>query len=293
MHRISGWRPFPLGWPVLCICGGDRSINIAATESELTAGRGYETLFVPALFKPWAKHLLDGAGIEVNSHVLDVACGSGVLARHAYARSGRSGRVVGLDPAPGMIAAASEVEPGIEWVLGSAEALPFDGATFDRVVSQFGIMFFQDRPKAVSEMHRVMKPGGRLAVAAWRSIEHNPAYGEIVAVLDEQVGTEAGDAVRMPFCLGDPEEIVDMLSGVGFRDIGVETKVEQARFPSSRTMVEAELRGWLPLFGINLGEQEIAGVLARSDARLARYATASGEAVFPASAYIVTAQKAA
>jgi len=123
-----------------------------ATQEELQAGRGYETLFVPALFAPWTRHVLEGAAVQEGAHVLDIACGSGVLARAALERSGNSGRVVGLDPAPGMIAAANEVEPNIEWVLGSAEDLPFDDATFENVISQFGMMFFQNRLKATTEM---------------------------------------------------------------------------------------------------------------------------------------------
>lgn len=267
-------------------------MDSTATREELEAGRGYEALFVPAVFEPWTKHLIDGAGVEESSHVLDIACGSGVLTRHAFARSGQSGRVVGVDPAPGMIAAANELEPNIEWILGSAEALPFDDATFDCVVSQFGMMFFQDRQKAAREMFRVMKPGGSLAIAVWNSIEHNRAYGDIIAVLDEQVSTAAGDALRMPYSLGDPDEVINTLSQGGFSDIEFETRAEQAKFPSSRTMVEAELRGWLPLFDINLSEEKIADVLVKSDGKLSKYAAQSGEAVFPTSAHIVTARKA-
>ncbi|WP_108879596.1 methyltransferase domain-containing protein [Anderseniella sp. Alg231-50] len=263
----------------------------SATQGELEAGRGYEALFVPALFAPWTGHVLDGAGVQDNDHVLDVACGSGVLARDALARSGQSGRVVGIDPAPGMIAAARETEPGIEWVLGSAEALPFDSGSFDCTVSQFGMMFFQDRSKAADEMYRVTKPGGKLATAIWNSIDQNPAYRDIVAVLDEHVSTAAGDAVRVPFCLGNANEVADILSQAGFGDVGFETKTEQATFPSSRTMVEVELRGWLPLFGINLSEEKIADVLIKSDAKLSKYAAPSGEARFQTSAYIMTARK--
>ena len=168
----------------------------SATRQELEAGRGYEALFVPALFKPWTKHLVNGAGVEDGCDVLDLACGSGVLARHALEEAGRSGRVVGIDPAPGMIAAAMEVEPDVEWILGRAEDLPFEDEAFDCVVSQFGMMFFDGRAKAEAEMHRVLKPGGRVAVAVWNSIDHNPAYREISAVLDEQVGTEAGRRVE-------------------------------------------------------------------------------------------------
>ncbi|MGB5622889.1 MAG: methyltransferase domain-containing protein, partial [Gammaproteobacteria bacterium] len=89
-----------------------------ATQEELEAGRGYESLFVPALFAPWPRHIMDAAAVQEGAHVLDIACGTGVLARAVRARSGTSGRVVGLDPAPGMIAAAHEVAPDIEWVLG-------------------------------------------------------------------------------------------------------------------------------------------------------------------------------
>ncbi len=266
-------------------------MGITATQEQIEAGRGYESLFVPALFEPWATHVFDSAGIAENASVLDVACGSGVLARHVHSRLGPGGHVVGLDPAPGMIAAAQEVEPGIEWVLGGAEEMPFDADRFDCVVSQFGMMFFQDRPKALDEMFRVMKPGGTLACAVWNSIEQNPAYGDIVAVLDEHVSTAAGDAVRLPFCLGNPDEVIDLVAKAGFEGVAVETRTEQAKFPSSRTMIEVELRGWLPLFGINLDEGKISEVLTRSDTRLSKYTTPTGEAAFSTSAYIVTAGK--
>jgi ubiquinone/menaquinone biosynthesis C-methylase UbiE len=261
------------------------------SQDALDAGRGYEGLFVPAIFAPWTKHLIEGAGVTAGSRVLDIACGSGVLARHALATAGETGRVVGIDPAPGMIAAAKEIEPQIDWVLGSAEDLRLDDAAFDCVVSQFGMMFFQDRRRSVEEMHRVIAPGGSLAIAVWNSIDHNPAYGDIIAVLDEQVSTAAGDALRLPYTMGDAQEVTTLLEKSGFTDIKVETKTEQARFPSSRTMVEAELRGWLPLFDIYLSEEKIADVLVNSDSKLSKYASLSGEAVFPTSAHIFTARK--
>ncbi|MDU8942479.1 class I SAM-dependent methyltransferase [Ovoidimarina sediminis] len=261
-----------------------------ATKEELEAGRGYEALFVPALFAPWTHHLIRGARAAEGQSVLDVACGSGVLARDVRSRTGPAGRVVGLDPAPGMIAAASEIEPGIEWVSGAVEDLPFEDGTFDCVVSQFGMMFFQDKAKAASEMRRVIKPGGHLAVAVWNSLDSNPAYNDIIAVLDERVSTEAGDALRLPYSLGDADAAVSVFEGAGFEAAAFETRTEQARFPTSRTMVEAELRGWLPLFGITLSEEKIAEVLVQSDSRLAAYASGNGEAVFPTSAHIITAK---
>ena len=262
------------------------------TPQELVeAGRGYESLFVPALFEQWTTHLIEGAGIRKASHVLDIACGTGVLARNALSQTGPSGRVVGVDPAPGMLAAAKEIEPNIDWILCGAEALELDDETFDCVISQFGMMFFQDRQKSAEEMFRVLKPSGSLAIAVWNSVEQNPAYADIIAVLQEQVGTAAADALRLPFCLGNPDEVTTVLSNSGFTSINVETTVESAQFPSSRHMVEAELRGWLPLFDINLSEAKINDVLIASDSTLSKYTSSSGKAVFPTSAHVITARK--
>jgi SAM-dependent methyltransferase len=255
------------------------------------AGRGYESLFVPALFEQWTKHLIEGAGIREGSRVLDIACGTGILARNALSRTGPGGKVVGVDPAPGMIAAAKEIEPNIDWILCSAESLELDDETFDCVISQFGMMFFQDRQKSVEEMFRVLKPSGSLAIAVWNSVEQNPAYADIIAVLQEQVGTAAADALRQPYSLGNTDEVIDVLDNSGFIGIKVETRVEPARFPSSRHMVEAELRGWLPLFDIFLSEDEINDVLVESDRTLFKYANALGEAIFPTSAHVITARK--
>jgi len=255
------------------------------------AGRGYESLFVPALFEQWTKHLIEAAGIREGSQVLDIACGTGVLARHALSKTGPGGRVIGVDPAPGMLAAAREIEPGIDWILCGAESLDLGDETIDSVISQFGMMFFQDRQKSAEEMFRVLKQGGSLAIAVWNSVEKNPAYADIIAVLQEQVGTAAADALRLPYCLGNTDEVTAVLENSGFSGISVETKVEPARFPSSRHMVEAELRGWLPLFDIFLSESKINDVLIESDRTLSKYAESSGEAVFPTSAHVITARK--
>ena len=260
------------------------------SEDLIAAGRSYEALFVPALFEAWTKHLVEGAGISEGFHVLDVACGTGVLARSALAKTGANGRVVGADPAPGQLA-ANELEPTVEWVLCGAEALNVEDESFDCVVSQFGMMFFEDREKAAKEMFRALRPGGSLAVAVWRSVDHNPAYADIIQVLEDNVGTDAADALRLPYSLGDSDEVTAALESGGFGGVTVKAKTEIARFPSSRRMVEAELRGWLPIFDIFLGEDEINEVLVESDKLLRKYSSPTGEAVFPTSAQIFTARK--
>ena len=180
-------------------------------EELIDAGRGYEALFVPALFEPWTEHLVELAGVCEGSRVLDVACGTGVLARSALAKAGANGRVVGVDAGPGMLVAAQELEPTIDWILCGAEDLEFDDAAFDCVISQFGMMFFDDRKKSAEEMFRVLRPGGSLAVAVWRSVDHNPAYADIISVLEEHVGHTAADSLRLPFSLGNPDEVTAVL----------------------------------------------------------------------------------
>lgn len=266
-------------------------MNQNISKELVEAGRRYESLFVPALFESWTKHLVDGADIKAGGHVLDIACGTGVLARKALSVVGAKGRVVGVDPAPGMIAVAGEIEPEIEWIECSAEALTFDDAAFDCVVSQFGVMFFQDRQKAASEIFRVLKPRGALAMAAWRSVDHNPAYKDIIDLLQAKVGAAAADALRLPFSLGNPEVVAGALERAGFSQIEVNARVEEARFPSVRQMVEAELRGWLPLFDIMLSEETVESVLAQSDRLLSKYTVETGEAAFPTAANIFTARK--
>ncbi len=261
------------------------------SQDLIEAGRGYEELFVPALFAPWTEHLVAAAHVGEGSHVLDVACGTGVLARRALAKVGVAGRVVGVDPAPGMIAVAKEIEPRIQWIECAAENLQLEDGAFDCVVSQFGMMFFDDRPKAAEEMFRVLKKDGSLAVAVWNTLDENPVYQDVVALLQEHVSNRAADALRLPFSLGNAEEVFDCVQQAGFAGVQSATRFEKGKFRSARQMVEAELRGWLPMFDINLEEDEIETVLAASEKVFNKYAAHSGEIEFTTSAHIITAQK--
>ena len=105
--------------------------------------RAFEEELVPNLFGPWAPQVADAAAITSGDRVLDVACGTGILAREATKRVGSTGSVTGLDLDGGMLAMAAEIEPSADWRQGDAVALPFDDAIFDVVVSQFGLMYFK------------------------------------------------------------------------------------------------------------------------------------------------------
>jgi len=263
-----------------------------ASKEEIAAAVAYENLHVPALFQQWAPRVVDAAQIQLGSRVLDVACGTGVLAREANLRVGDNGFVAGLDATAGMLAVADQIAPGIEWRLGVAESLPYGSESFDSVISQFGLMFFQDSDAALSEMVRVLSPGGRTAVAVWESLENSEAYPIEVALLERLAGQPAADALRAPFVLGDKAALTKMFRDAGFASVEIATHCGTARFPSVRTMVEADLRGWLPVMGVVLTEDQIENILNEAEEALRQYVTADGTVEFDSPAHIVTGQKA-
>lgn len=260
-------------------------------DQQIVAATAYEELHVPALFHQWPNLLLDAIPIEPGHAVLDVACGTGVLAREAAVRVGPKGKVSGVDPGPGMLAVARKLAPEVHWHQGVAEALPFEDESFNAVVSQFGMMFFSDRVKAVKEMLRVLRSGSHLAVAVWDSLENSPAYPIEVALLQRMAGDDAANALRAPFVLGEQATLVELFERVGVDSIAVKTCVGTARFPSVRVMVEADLRGWLPVMGVDLGEEQIQQILSEAETALSRYVVEDGSVVFDAPAHIITGRK--
>ena len=267
-------------------------MKVNASKEETAAAAAYEDLHVPALFEQWAPLVVDAAQVQPGHRVLDVACGTGVLAREAVSHVGAGGFVAGIDATPGMLVVANQLAPAIDWREGVAESLPYESGSFDAVISQFGLMFFQDRAAALSEMMRVLSPGGRAAVAVWESLENSEAYLVEVDLLERLSGTAAADALRAPFVLGDKAELTALFENAGFTSVEITTRHGTARFPSIRTMVEADLRGWLPVMGVMLSEEQIESILNGAEEALSQYVTANGTVEFDSPAHIVTGQKA-
>jgi SAM-dependent methyltransferase len=258
-------------------------------QAQIDAAQAYEALFVPALFGQWATKVADVAQLQPGQRVLDVACGTGVLAREVISRLGPAGYVAGLDPSPGMLAVAKGLAPAVDWRQGTAEAIPFPDRSFDTVVSQFGLMFFMDRRQALRGMLRVLTRGGRMIVAVWDSLDNIPAYATVVLLLERLAGTQAADALRAPFVLGDRQGLAKLFKEAGGASVDITTHKGTARFPSIRVMVEAELRGWLPLMGVLLTEEQIGRILQEAEHVLGSYVTTEGQVTFVAPAHFVTA----
>jgi SAM-dependent methyltransferase len=253
------------------------------------AAEVYESCFVPAIFGAWAGPVADAAGITMGDRVLDIGCGTGVLAREALGRAGQEGRVVGLDLNEGMLSVAARTEPKIEWRPGDAAAVPFEDVSFDVVVSQFALMYFPDRVAALREMWRVLAPGGRLAIAAWAPIDRAPGFQILVDIAVRQSGREAANVLAAPFVLGDHAELAKLFVNSGIPAADVALHEGSIRFPSVAEFIRIEVKG-SPLADL-VSDDAMRSLAAESADALAEFVTASGEIVMPMDAHIVTASK--
>jgi len=255
----------------------------------------YEAFIVPVLFVPWTKELLGRVDPRPGHRVLDVACGTGIVARTVAPLVGSGGRVVGLDPSPGMLAVARSLPApaglGIEWVEGRAEALPLPDDAFDLVTCQQGLQFVPDRSAALREMRRVTASGGRIGVAVWESFERNPFY----AGLDELAVRRTGEHYfDRGFSMLGPAKVRSLLEGAGWRDVAGESVELMVHAPSSATFVRLTL---VAASAVVTADEPLApaerealfdGMLADAADLIARFADGEG-ATYPMVATIATA----
>lgn len=259
-------------------------------EPEETA-KAYEERLVPALFQDVAKHLAEAAKVHTGQDVLDVACGTGILARAITRQYENLGSVTGLDLNPGMLAVAQRKAPGIDWQKGDAEALPFKDRSFDVVVSQFGLMLFPSPTLALQEMYRVLRPKGRLVVAVFGSINRVPAYEAMSTVFGRMVDPAVGEALRGPFALGDTRRLSALFASAGISTPDIRTLETTARFPGVREMALADIKGWFPFADIHLDEPTINAVVEEAEAALEPFCTDSGMVEFQVPVHVLSAQK--
>lgn len=197
-----------------------------------SAPENYERYFVPVIGAPLARDLIDIAALRPGERVLDVACGTGIVARLAAERVGTTGTVAGLDLNPGMLAVAQSVAPpdvSIEWHEASAEGMPLPDEAFDVVISQMGLQFVPDKLAALREMRRVLVPGGRLAINTPGPI--TPFFAIMADALARHINPELAGFVHQVFSLHDPDEIRNLLGDAGFHDIDVQPHAKMLRLP--------------------------------------------------------------
>jgi len=186
----------------------------------------YERYLVPRIFAPWAEDLVEAAALRAGERVLDIACGTGIVARIAARRLGNRGSIVGLDTSAPMLAtaraAATAEGAAVEWREGDALEQPFTDGAFEVVLCQQGLQFFPDKPRGLREMYRVLRPGGRMVLSVWGPIERSPGFGVLAEALTRHVGSQAGGLLTSgPFSLSDADELRTLIAGANFQDIDI------------------------------------------------------------------------
>lgn len=186
-----------------------------------TGAENYERYFVPAIGAPVSQGLLRAAELRSGERVLDVGCGTGIVARQAATAVGSTGSVTGVDVAADMVAVAVAQPPPagapIDWREGDATALPFADGSFDVVLCQMSLMFVEDRAAAVSEMHRVLVDGGRVVITTPGSIQ--PTFELMEQAIVEHISPALAGFVRMVFSMNAPEDLDSLLHDAGFTDV--------------------------------------------------------------------------
>ena len=210
-----------------------------------TAPEMQERYLVPA-FMAHSQELVALAALQGGERVLDVACGTGIVARLAAQVVGPAGKVVGADVNEGMLSVARTVPqqhdgPPIEWYHSDAATLPFPASAFNVVLCQYGLEFFADRAAGLREIARVLVPGGRLALRVWRALERQPFYVALLEALERHVRAGAGAPIRAAFTLADMVELRALVAGAGFRQVHIRITTNPLRYPSVEAYVQRYL----------------------------------------------------
>lgn len=267
-------------------------------EAKPTPAQEYDRAIVPGMFVACTKVLLDAAAPRPAERVLDLACGTGIVARTVAGAIGAGGSVVAVDSTPGMLAVARAKPPPdgapIEWRDGDATALDFPADSFDLVLCQQGLQFFADRPAALSEVRRVLRSdGGRAVFAVWQARDRQPVFDPMCEIEVRHL-TPLGatrEDVEAFVSLGDAAELRRLLDVAGFADVAVTAEVAEADFDAATFVRDAEYgySAFMPAFRENPAafDDYVAAVEREMAPVLARY-TVGGRLKFPVPLHIAT-----
>lgn len=270
----------------------DESVQWQLAGSSAAA---YERYLVPKMFVPWAKHLVQTASIQPGERVLDVACGTGSVARSVIPYVGERGQVAGLDRNAAMLEVAKTVtnvsRPAIEWRQGNAEQLPYADGSFDVVLCQQALQFFEQPPQALAEMRRVLVRDGRAALSVWRPVEQNPAFAIFVHVLERHAGQAAAQIMQSPFPAWSADYLRNLVQAAGFRDLHLTIGVSSVRYASTHELLMEEMQS-SPLAGplSALTQDALEALHDDLHSALATYRDDDG-VITPMETYIITARR--
>jgi ubiquinone/menaquinone biosynthesis C-methylase UbiE len=257
----------------------------------LSAAEAYEQYLVPAIFGPWAQDLVEFAAPTLGERVLDLACGTGVVARTVGSHIGATGKVTGVDLNARMLEVARSVRwtapAPVEWREANALELPLDDGSFDLVLCQQGLQFFPNRLAALIQMRRILARGGRIALSVWRSLHYSPGFESLHNALTRHIGPQAG--IQGPASLSDVDELRNLVSEASFRDVTIRQAAKLLKFPSPEKFVWQYVSA-TPLATIvaQIGDDARAAIVQDVTTDLREFVSAGGLA-FPIESHLLTA----
>jgi len=260
---------------------------VATTFTEI-----YEGVLVGPLFRPFAEQLVARVAPNRGDRVIDVACGTGIVARVTRERLGPEAQIVGVDVAPAMLAVARTVDPTIDWRHGNAAALPVSaGEQFTIVTCHQGLQFMPDKQAVIGEMRRVLEPRGRVAIATWCSLADLPGMRDLNAVAERHVGP----IVDSRHSLGDANALKRLMVDAGFSRVQVKTHAHDVQFADGALFARLNAMAVIGMSdkGKAMSETErgeLAGRIAAESGDAIARATKQGKFVLPLTTNIATAE---
>jgi ubiquinone/menaquinone biosynthesis C-methylase UbiE len=258
--------------------------DAAAFQISAEAAEVYDATFVP-IFSGWTRHLVERLAPRSGDAVLDVACGTGAVARLAADRVGPTGRVVGVDRNPAMLAVARRVRPDLEWQEADAAELPFADGELPVVACQLALMFLPDPVAALAEMARVAGPGGTVAGQVPGRLAESPGFAAFVEAVRAELG--AGPAAQLGGYFADTgvEQLAGRFAAAGIEVVEAEVWSAPTVYPSLEAFAAVEVRA-TPL-GDDLDDDDLARLVEVIRAPMAPYATPAGEVAVRYEAFLV------
>ena len=243
----------------------------------------YEDSFVPGIVAEWAPRLVGFAGVAPGDAVLDVACGTGIVARTAADAVGPSGSVTGIDLNPAMLDVARKMRAELSWQQGDAATLPFPDNDFDVVLSQMALMFMPDRGRVLAEMARVARR--RVGVLVPASLGDQPAYAALTRVVAQHAGEDGASLMATYWSCGDLAWLTALVHECGAVNVHSRTVSGTAAFPTLEAMIATEVEG-SPLID-RINEATYARIREDGVAALSAYRTVQGGVKAPLVCHMV------
>jgi ubiquinone/menaquinone biosynthesis C-methylase UbiE len=248
-------------------------MSLEAALRQPSAADTYERTLVPAVLDRYARDLVERARpIGPSDRILDLGCGTGIVARVLRERLGGAANIAGVDVNTVMIEKARSIAPEMDWHVGNVMALPFVDGSFDLVLSQEMLQFVPDRVTALREVRRVLSPGGRLLVSTWRPRSEQPFHEALGRIAERHLG-EPHD----PRWSLDGSALRQTLAQAGFVDIRLEMVSLPERYREFSVRMNVAVAGF-DLSALTEGEKErrFAAIEAESAEVLARFSADGG-----------------